>query len=97
MDMIEKVARAIYASSAFHDNLDSINPRFDSLGDEWRAVMFASARAAIEAMREPTEAMNAAGHVCLPHGGYMPHEREAGYVWEAMISAALTPPPSGEM
>jgi hypothetical protein len=77
-EMVEKVARAIYASHPFNNNHDSLNPGFDGLSDDWRGVMFANARAAIAAMREPTAAMKAYD---LAHDAYV-----------TMIDAALTPP-----
>jgi hypothetical protein len=48
------------------------------------------ARAAIEAMREPTDAMEAAVH--SQYNAY-----EFNRMWTVAIDAALTPPPSGEM
>ena len=80
--MVERVARAIYASHAFNDNHDSVDPGFDGLRDDWRAVMFANARAAIEALRTPTAEIvraldNAAGY-------------PSAEAWGDAIDAALT-------
>ena len=52
-----------------------------------------AARAAIEAMREPTEAMmgdgaDAGAHAVL-NGELHPESRSVGLVWAAMIDAAL--------
>lgn len=58
-DMIERVAKAIYASSPFPDGLEFLEP------EPWRSCID-SARAAIGAMREPTGAMYMAGGGCLP-------------------------------
>jgi hypothetical protein len=46
-----------------------------------------SARAVIEAMREPTEDMAIAGAVGI--GGHMPSPLDAADAWRAMIDAAL--------
>lgn len=66
-DMVERVARAIE--------------------DRLRGKDFLSyeeaARAAIEAMREPTDAMADDGYRAIKHG--------ADAVWRAMIDAALNP------
>ncbi len=48
-----------------------------------------AAIAAVRVMREPTGPMLAAGCELLPRDASVPHEREAGYVWEAMIDSAL--------
>lgn len=81
-DMVERVARAIYA----HRMERFWPPRgrtltYDELSPEMRQKEVASARAAIAAMREPTEAMYAAA---------------ACYEWpaeimRAMVDAALKP------
>ena len=86
MTMIEKVARAIYASHPFNDNHDSPHPGFDGLTPDWRETLFANARAALEAMREPTPEMLAA-FVDGDDPGYTAD-------WQAMIDAALTEPSS---
>lgn len=46
------------------------------------------ARAAIAAMREPTEAMAFQGHFEIPD--YDPEDADAANVWRAMIDAALS-------
>jgi hypothetical protein len=56
MTMIERVARAIYVAE-----LGPTGDFDDYFWDKHRATYLAQARAAIEAMREPTEAMIAAG------------------------------------
>lgn len=50
----------------------------------WRSFT----RTAIEAMREPTEAMERAGYI---HSG---SDADASTVWQVMIDAALATPPS---
>lgn len=70
MNMIEKVARAIALSNRAPDS------------DDW-PVYVNDAKAAIEAMREPTEVMVEDGQDArLDGGGYYD-------VWRAMIDAAL--------
>jgi hypothetical protein len=71
--MIERVAKALVASRRLPDGC-LIN---------WD-VFRADARAAIEAMREPTEAMQA---VYLVPGSLAEED-----IWPAMIDAALGPP-----
>jgi len=61
-------------------------------GDCWQ-MHIDDARAAIEAMREPTEAMESAG--------WDSYDRNDGwsgpqYCWQAMVDAALSPSPAGE-
>jgi hypothetical protein len=86
-DMVERVARAIYE--------DRNGPRCEPWGtkpkghkDPYRA----DARAAIEAMREPTEAMVGSG---------ADHDAEGGgtgnplAIYTAMIDAALSPNQKG--
>lgn len=69
--MIERVARAI-AKGEYGENVD----------DVWHTCID-DARAAIEAMREPTEAMLDAGYGAEPTGAALVAP------WEAMIDAAL--------
>lgn len=89
---MRRSSRAIYASHPFNNNHDSLNPGFDGLSDDWRGVMFANARAAIAAMREPTAAMKAAGATRIPEAGYdLAHD---AYV--TMIDAALTEERTGK-
>jgi hypothetical protein len=79
--MVERVAKAI--GDHFYADV-----RPDTTPELWASCLDA-ARAAIEAMREPTAEMVAA--VGSDYGAAL----EATY--QAMIDAALTPPPSGEM
>ena len=73
-DMVERVAEAIDAAMS------------DAAGFE-RERAIAGARAAIEAMREPTEEMAIAGAIGI--GGHMPSPLDAADAWRAMIDAAL--------
>ena len=88
MDMIERVARAIWSHPTRCD-LRYVVKGPCALDDEcscWRIVV-ESASAAIEAMREPTDTMWDAGERYCD-------EWSPNYVWRAMIDAALNPVPS---
>ena len=69
-EMIERVAKAILKAY-------SEDP-WEDLNKHWREVYTTEARAAIEAMRKPTEAMilNSNTHSCLS-------------IWQSMIDEAL--------
>jgi hypothetical protein len=103
-EMIERVAEAIGGVFAAEqerlvDAAMAVDGSLTGIADE---VMAKCARAAIEAMREPTEAMLDAGadhmHEAIDYS-LEPGEGIDGYhvdpVWQAMIDAALkndTPP-----
>jgi len=78
-EMVEKVARAIYAAmpKTFEASGD-FNRLWPNLQDSYRAV----ARAAIEAMREPTPTMMKEGNFSLDTGS-------SDDTWVAMINEAL--------
>jgi len=79
-DMIERVAKAIYASSPFPDGLEFLDP------EPWRSCID-SARAAIEAMREPNESMR---RKMWLYGSHPDKEFVMdGGMWREMIDAAL--------
>lgn len=79
-DMLERVAKAIWNDSYPEDEWNEIDRR-DYLGH---------ARAAIEAMREPTKWMTRAAVRYGDSAGYEHiSEWDAKIVWEAMIDAAL--------
>jgi len=88
--MIERVARAIC-----HERHDEFN-NWTTLGEDEKIEFRNEARAAIEAMREPTGAMTAAGikrSVAWEHGergchDEPPHVGEVA-TYRAMINAAL--------
>jgi hypothetical protein len=93
MSMVEKVARVLYAvrvESAKEAGLDT-SFTWETEPNVYREHCLREARAAIEAMREPTEAMKHAtdevhwGYSCAVCGGLTEG-------WYAMIDAALTPP-----
>lgn len=80
-EMVERVARAMkLRASQPVENLKSLEPVLvGSLGDAWPYL----ARAAIEAMREPTEGMcKAHWQTCEVGGGN-------AAAWRAMIDEAL--------
>lgn len=83
-EMIERVARAIWAS-------EYTSPWPDGDGypdDEYRLVARKQARAAIEAMREPTDAMKAVDGIHWGYGCHVCGGLTEG--WQAMIDAALS-------
>ena len=103
MDMIERVARAIYEAR-------DINPLRFGNGEPWdttlewyRLVAMAQARAVLEAMREPTGAMVDAGHVVIHEQGppwlceadrtkpyhVISMPEDVAQRWRQMIGAAL--------
>lgn len=98
-EMIERVARAI-CQSAFDRGVYDRVTCGDALGLSQRQVTVddmwqlhrAEARAAIEAMREPTDAMCEAGAIYY-HDNYQEgrakEQTTAQPIWEAMVDAAL--------
>lgn len=92
-EMVERVAMAIWNSreSRFPDRVQRRPDDLDRSSGVWGAVV-ADARAAIEAMREPTEAMVKAGYVADPLG-YDVDDSDISMlysrIYEGMINAAL--------
>jgi len=86
-DMIERVARAMAAKDSGPEGSELFGIHWDEFGDGY----VESARAAIEAMREPTEEMERLGTItldtCLIDD---PCGRAAEHVWADMIQAALS-------
>jgi hypothetical protein len=90
-DMIERVARAICAEleSTVYDPVD-----YDVVEECWPRFV-SQARAAIEAMREPTDGMLAEADNMLPRFEEEPNEPRmmgvdgALVAWQAMIDTAL--------
>lgn len=83
--MIERVAKAIYASAPFPDGLEFLEP------EPWRSCIN-SARAAIAAMRDCTPEMLDAGSAAHPAGGYKRDTLLNDIIeceWRAMVDAAL--------
>lgn len=94
--MIERVARALWQASE-HEGPEGWatwpdTPRAAAIAhegnsrEEWREI----ARAALRAMREPTEHMNAAGEKPFDEPFVGGRLTPAFAVWEAMIDAALS-------
>lgn len=79
MSMVEKVARAIYAAYGFHLS-------WGEASFTWRDQCLKQGRAAIEAMREPTDEMSCAGLDFDDDDG---KTLIVSTVWQAMIDAAL--------
>lgn len=99
MDMVEQVARAIYTEfiPAIERREGSTKKQWGDLDPDEDAIYLACwmqmARAAIEAMREPTEEMLSAIELALD-GAYSAgkdtsYEFAGRAVWQAMIDAAL--------
>jgi hypothetical protein len=89
-EMVRRVAAAIEAADT-----KEIEDR-----DDWYQLL---ARAAIEAMREPTEAMKEAGEhgpTTLSYGDedsfYYISKDDAESCWQSMLDAALSPLPATE-
>lgn len=93
-DMVEKVARAICDAGQGQWRKPPYNElHTDALNNHWRH----KARAAIEAMREPSEAMVKAGY-----DAFMAWDARTGddlgmeIIWRAMIDAALSDTKGGQ-
>jgi hypothetical protein len=82
-EMIKRVAKAI---EDYHDK-DAWSP-YERIG---HVVALECARAAIAAMREPTEAMCDAANEAVFQGGQPPSQPDI--VWPAMIDASLKDEP----
>lgn len=78
-EMVERVAIAIFEACPYKDSQN-----FQDHDDRYKHNVRSYARAAIEAMREPTDAMS----LGLPDG-YKPGSHSATQIWRAMIDAAL--------
>jgi hypothetical protein len=85
MDMVERVARAIHRIEGEKPNTSP----FPDYSDDWRDYT-PQARAAIEAMRVPTDEMVKAGEEGINSLPALPGHY-AEYCWPAMIDAALSP------
>jgi hypothetical protein len=85
-EMVERVAEAIYFSR-------QRNKPWVALGQH-KVIYLKAARAAIEAMREPSDAMLmvSQGVFMNPGNGY----KREGSDWDRIIDAALTPSPTSE-
>lgn len=94
--VVERVAEAMLN---LHRRRNGLEPTtLDQMRDEHRAEWIEDARAAIEAMREPTPGILAALRDNVPVYGHEweYEEDEAPICWRAMIDAALSEPTGGE-
>lgn len=98
-EMVERCARAMYealwASPSSEAWVEEDPPMLDAVVVDGNIDLFALARAAIAAMREPDMDMVQAGAYVGPdtnHGVFCCDEAEE--VYRAMIDAALNPPPA---
>lgn len=87
--MVERVAKALF--DAVQPNYAGAEISWDTSNEEWgdedREGFRQSARAAIEALREPTPAMTTPH---LGHHGFAEYgDVEAAAIWREMIDAAL--------
>jgi len=81
MTPLEAAARAAYRKDHGFENMTDAD-----VGDLWRQNYLPIARAVIEALRDPTPAMVAAGE----------RETTPAGCWAAMIDALLTETPAGQ-
>lgn len=96
-EVVERVARAICAS-----DFDGDETVYDTMSAEMQGNFHINARAAIEAMREPTHRMTVAGHSALDDTehtqtkalGSLMGRMAFSDVWRAMIDAALVDSPT---
>lgn len=88
-DMVERVAARLWFEHVDRHGYPNGLPRWDELpqGEPHRETALADARAAIEAMREPTEAMIDAYFDRCRELGFTAHIN-ATAAWSAMITAA---------
>jgi hypothetical protein len=86
IEIIERVARAGFRRHHERKGLPASDAGWQVTGDDWREA----ARAMIEALREPTSAMGAAGAMEGDDEGYgYISDTCAKIVWKAMIDEAL--------
>jgi hypothetical protein len=84
-EMVERVAKVICGQYMISEGFDESELAAAEAGEMWRDFRV-SARAAIEAMREPTKAMVAQ----YENNGYGDiGDRDAAIIWDEMIDAAL--------
>lgn len=91
--MVERVARAICASLGGNPDAPFVDRHGATQPYPWWVTLEGEARAAIEAMREPTEGMVRVTipiNPCQSRDGQCYDEAE---IYRAMIDAALSPPP----
>jgi hypothetical protein len=91
--MVERVARAIANAGAFDETMSDAKRGWEKCDGAMREDYRREARAAIEAMREPTETMISAGYLWA-FGSPNEAETNAERTWQAMIDDALGLPRS---
>ena len=84
MDMVERVARAMWEWSHYEPWSESRLSPFD------REVCLDEARVAIEAMRSPSQPMRLAGYKAFTRK--VAEHGDVDIIWQAMIDAALKAP-----
>lgn len=89
-EMVERVARAISEAIKYQDGL--AHYAYEQRKDDMDAV----ARAAIEAMREPTDSMTKAGAIRDAELEWLEGMRAVPQVFQAMIDASLAPSQQGD-
>lgn len=90
LEMVDRVARAIYAVGEDDSGCD--HGPFEDIPDGARQFCFRMARAAIEAMREPTAHMTHSVRPALDEDWYYGDKLgwdQIGVCWREMIDAAL--------
>ena len=94
-EMVARVAKTLYEKIQRRSSPLYL-PAWEKLPDDTRLVYEDIARAAVEAMREPTGAMlqakflpDESGHVPKHGVDWYLGDRSAGEVWLAMVSEAL--------
>ncbi len=96
-EIIKRVAKAIDAMPEPNwGNIQSIMPGVHTYVQDPTEASLARARAAIAAMREPTDEMIEAGYEtsCIDAGPISARGADgaAAYIWQAMVDAALADP-----
>ena len=101
--MIERIARALHARSSHTRTVTDaqggqpINgASWDELTDDARRPWLADAAVALSAMREPDQAMKAAGAEFFEEGDAKQNAFAAAIVYEAMVEAAIHAQPNSE-
>jgi hypothetical protein len=93
-EMIERVARAIAKSSYEDEQTPATASEIGEYVDAFWPNFTDAARAAIEATREPTEAMKQAGSAAAYRAGHMEEDDEFPIEFHrGMIDGALAEPP----
>ncbi|TGV74473.1 hypothetical protein EN792_058370, partial [Mesorhizobium sp. M00.F.Ca.ET.149.01.1.1] len=92
-DMVERVARAILSGHDWTTDLgvDDAVTGWEGIGADWQQAYLSMARAAIEAMREPTPEVIQAWLAFYEVRNEPKHmTKRATTIWQTLISAALS-------